>query len=117
MHRRGVWLGIAAAVLARPVLAHHSFSAEFEADKTAELSGTITQVWWANPHVRYRLQTTVEGVQEDWELQASSVTALMALGWQQSTIKVGDELTIPAPATDALPSLEAEPSDEATPSS
>jgi hypothetical protein len=94
MRGRGIWFGILAAALARPVLAHHSFSAEFEADKTAELSGTITQVWWANPHVRYRLQTTVKGVPEDWELQASSVTALMALGWNQGTIKVGDALKV-----------------------
>ena len=80
MRCRGVWLGVVVVALARPAVAHHSFAAEFEADKTAQLSGKVTQVWWANPHVRYRLHTTVAGVQEDWELQASSVTALMALG-------------------------------------
>jgi len=93
---RGVWLGAVAVglALARPAVAHHSFAAEFEADKTAELAGKITQVWWANPHVRYRLHTTVAGVQEDWELQASSITALMALGWSQNTVKIGDELKV-----------------------
>ncbi len=95
MRCRGIWLGVVVLVaLTRPALAHHSFAAEFEADKTAELSGKITQVWWANPHVRYRLHTTVAGVQEDWELQASSVTSLTALGWNQSTIKIGDELKV-----------------------
>src|ERR1051325_1488007 len=94
MHCRGVWLGVLAVALARPALAHHSFAAEFDADKTAELSGKITQVWWANPHVRFRLHTAGAGAQEDWELQASSITALMALGWNQSTIKIGDELKV-----------------------
>src|SRR5688572_13018462 len=55
---------------AAPALAHHSFAAEFEADKTAELSGKIVQVWWNNPHIRYRLQVTRDGgATEDWELQ------------------------------------------------
>ena len=81
--------------IAAPAHAHHSFSAEFEADKTAELSGKIVQVWWNNPHIRYRLQVPGEGgATEDWELQAASITAMTQLGWTQATIKVGDELTV-----------------------
>jgi hypothetical protein len=80
---------------AAPALAHHSFSAEFEADKTAELSGEIVRVWWNNPHIRYRLQVQGDGgATEDWELQASSITAMQQLGWSQTTIEVGDRLTV-----------------------
>ena len=83
------------AALQVPALAHHSFSAEFEADKTAELDGKIVQVWWNNPHIRYRLQVTGEdGATEDWELQASSITAMQQLGWNATTLKVGDELKV-----------------------
>jgi hypothetical protein len=86
---------VVACAMAVPALAHHSFSAEFEADKTAELSGEIVQVWWNNPHIRYRLQVEGEGgATEDWELQASSITAMQQLGWSQTTIKVGDRLTV-----------------------
>jgi len=75
--------------------AHHSFSAEFDASKTAELEGTITQVWWNNPHVRYRLEVAVAGGgTEAWELQASSITALQGLGWSATTLKAGDELKV-----------------------
>jgi hypothetical protein len=78
-----------------PAHAHHSFSAEFEPDTTAELSGKIVQVWWNNPHIRYRLQVPGEGgAPEDWELQAASITAMQQLGWTQATIKVGDELKV-----------------------
>jgi hypothetical protein len=86
---------LVACGLAAAAFAHHSFSAEFEADKTAELSGKIVQVWWNNPHIRYRLQVAGEGgATEDWELQASSITAMQQLGWSQSTVKVGDELKV-----------------------
>ncbi|HUQ53062.1 MAG TPA: DUF6152 family protein [Gammaproteobacteria bacterium] len=83
------------ALLATPAVAHHSFSAEFEADKTAELSGTIDQVWWNNPHIRYRIAVMGEGgATESWELQAASITAMQQLGWKQDTLKVGDALKV-----------------------
>jgi hypothetical protein len=86
---------LAACALAAPAFAHHSFAAEFEADKTAELSGQIVQVWWNNPHIRYRLEVRGEGgATEDWELQASSITSMQQLGWSQTTLRVGDELKV-----------------------
>ena len=81
---------LVACGIAAPALAHHSFAAEFDADKTAELRGKIVQVWWNNPHIRFRLQVAGEGgATEDWELQASSITAMQQLGWSPSTVKVG----------------------------
>jgi len=40
----------------QPANSHHSFTAEFVADKTATLNGKITQVWFKNPHVRYLIE-------------------------------------------------------------
>jgi hypothetical protein len=76
-------------------LAHHSFSAEFDPDKTVELEGEIAQVWFNNPHVRYRLATkAADGSTQDWELQASSITALAQVGWNAKTLEVGDSVTV-----------------------
>lgn len=73
--------------------AHHSFTAEFVADKTATLSGTISQVWFKNPHVRYLLVIENEaGEEETWDARGSPVVWLARKGWTRDTIKVGDQV-------------------------
>ena len=47
-------VGLAGVLLAAaPLLAHHSFAAEYDAKKPIELKGTITKVDWMNPHVYF----------------------------------------------------------------
>jgi hypothetical protein len=95
MSFKAIVIVLAALGLPGIAAAHHSFSAEFDADKKAELTGKIVQVWWANPHVRYRLEVRgTAGATENWELQALNITGLQRLGWNQGTVKVGDELTV-----------------------
>ena len=52
MRTDSIIAGLLTLCAAAPALAHHSFAAEFDPDKTAELKGEITQVWFNNPHVR-----------------------------------------------------------------
>jgi len=78
-------------LLARAAGSHHSFTAEFVADKTATLKGTITQVWFRNPHVRYLMVVENEdGEEETWDARGSPVVWLARKGWTKDTIKVGD---------------------------
>ena len=42
--------GLAAAI-SLPVSAHHSFAAEFDANKPVTLNGAVTKVEWQNPHI------------------------------------------------------------------
>src|SRR5262245_12671039 len=79
---------------ARAALAHHSVAAEFDTSKQADLEGEITQVWFANPPVRYRLTVTnADGTKTDWELQGGNVTGLLRQGWTESSLRVGDRVT------------------------
>ncbi len=74
---------------------HHSFTAEFVADKTAKMKGQITEVWFRNPHVRYLMVVENEdGEEETWDARGSPVVWLQRKGWNKNTIKVGDEVEI-----------------------
>jgi len=78
-------------LIARAAHSHHSFTAEFVADKTATLKGTVTQVWFKNPHVRYLFVVENEdGEEETWDARGSPVVWLARKGWKKDTIKVGD---------------------------
>ena len=78
-----------------PALAHHSFSAEFDAATSGSFTGVVTEVRFSNPHVRYRIDVKKpDGTVENWEVQAGSVTSLRPQGWVENSIKVGDTITV-----------------------
>tara|TARA_B100001057_G_scaffold177508_1_gene178316 strand:+ start:1305 stop:1658 length:354 start_codon:yes stop_codon:yes gene_type:complete len=75
--------------------AHHSFTAEFSAERVIELSGVIQEVWFKNPHVRYLLQVEDEDNKNfTWDLRGSPVVWLARKGWTKDRIKKGDEITV-----------------------
>ena len=43
------------------LFAHHSFSAEFDANKRVILKGTVTKVDWRNPHIYVYLKVKDNG--------------------------------------------------------
>src|ERR1700680_4380789 len=87
-----VVIGLAAA---RPVLAHHSFSAEFDGSKVIELKGTVTRIEWANTHVYFYLDVKDEkGTITIWGCETTSPGALHRQGWNRDSLKVGDPVII-----------------------
>lgn len=88
-------LALLAVSVSAPASAHHSFAAEFDPSTTGELEGTISRVWYSNPHVRYRLDVEDEdGGVTQWDLQLSSVTTLRSANWGPDTLQVGDRVTV-----------------------
>lgn len=59
------------------LLAHHSFSTEYDGEKTFNLKGTVSKVEWTNPHVRFYVDVTGEnGKVTTWNMELASPSAL-----------------------------------------
>jgi hypothetical protein len=88
-----VSVGLLTAV--SPVLAHHSSKAEYDENQPITLTGSITRVFWKNPHVMLYLNIRDEsGKVTNWELELASPNGLMSQGWKVDSLKPGDQVTV-----------------------
>lgn len=86
---------IMAGLSAFPVLAHHSFSAEYDRSQPVTLRGTVTKVEWTNPHAMVYVDvSSPAGRITNWEFELGSPNALMRIGWNRYSLKKGDQVTI-----------------------
>ena len=77
-------------------LAHHSFAAEYDANKVIELKGVVTKIEWTNPHVRFYMNVRDEKGVSSWDLELQSANTLTRDGWDRDSLKVGDQITVSA---------------------
>jgi hypothetical protein len=76
-------------------MAHHSFTAEYDAAKPVTLTGTVTKVEWMNPHARFYIDVKDDsGTVTNWELELGSPNALMRLGWTRNSLKPGEQVSV-----------------------
>jgi hypothetical protein len=88
----GVSLWIVAVT---PVLAHHSFEAEYWDDKTATLTGYVTKIDWQNPHAYIYFNTQLaDGSMKEMRFELGPPYALVRGGWKKETVKIGDKITV-----------------------
>ena len=88
-------VGLALAMSAAPLCAHHAFVAVFDLSKQRDFKGTVTQIEWLNPHAHFFLDVVEpSGKTVRWEFELGSPNALMQHGWTRYTLKKGDLVTV-----------------------
>ena len=96
--RLNVMMAVAAAavsVSALPaVAAHHSFAAVFDRERPIELTGTVTKLEWANPHVWFYIDVANDGRIENWGFELGSPSGLIRRGWNHNSLQVGHVVTV-----------------------
>jgi hypothetical protein len=80
---------------ALPLLAHHSFAAEFDGSKKITLEGKVVQLEMVNPHSWIHFDVTnADGKVEHWKAEGGSPSVLLRLGWNRDTLPVGTKIKI-----------------------
>jgi hypothetical protein len=78
-----------------PLLAHHSFAAEYDATKKIEVKGTVTKFEWTNPHAHFYIDVKApNGKVENWNMELASPNMMVRNGWTRNSLKQGDEVVV-----------------------
>ena len=92
----GCGLAVVLALLATPLLAHHSFGAEYDANRPITLTGVVTKIEWTNPHSFFYMDVKDEkGNVANWKFEGYGPGVLYRTGWTKNiTMKPGDTITV-----------------------
>ena len=80
-------------VSAAPVLAHHGFDTEYDANKKVKLTGVVKEVTWTNPHMRVYIDVTgADGKVTTWNMELTSPNTIRRQGWGPDDLLAGDKV-------------------------
>lgn len=87
---------LALAVSAGALMAHHSFTAEFDRDQRVDLTGIVTKIEWTNPHVWFYINVTdpETGEVTNWGAEMGPPHLLQRGGWRRDSLQIGMEVSL-----------------------
>jgi hypothetical protein len=78
-----------------PLLAHHSFAAEYDSTKPISVQGTVRKLAWVNPHAYIYVDVKeADGKIVTWAFETLSPNALARQGWNRDSLKYGDPVSV-----------------------
>ncbi len=91
----GLAVGLAALLSGRSLSAHHSFAAEYDANRPLTVTGTVVKLEWTNPHARVFVDAKDEtGKIVHWDFELGPPNGLMRRGWNRNSLKPGHVVTV-----------------------
>ena len=85
---------VVALVLSGSAWAHHS-PANYDVGRVIEVSGTVTEYYFSNPHSWvYMTVMGEDGEAQEWSLESGSTGQLVRRGWDTESLKPGDQISV-----------------------
>src|SRR5262249_27274120 len=90
-----VVIGLLLASNATPLLAHHAFASEFDANKPVKFEGTVTKMMWINPHAWIYVDVSKpDGTVEEWMVEAGTPNTLLRRGFTKASLLPGTKIRV-----------------------